>query len=431
MRAACSNSSSGSGPIEVIARSRWRHGRRASGGRTVAAGSSAGPVTTRLRGRARLRRPGAAPRRRPGAPGPRPPPRDRRRAARGRSRRPRPAGRTRHCRRTRRSRPGPRRVRSRRRPPVGATASATTGAATIGRSAATGGGADDRRRRRRAWPRRAPLERPRAPANCGLGRGLDEPVEELDVARRVHRQAQHCRASRAGRSRQAQQGLWPPRRRPSGRCRTWAWSRSSRTSASRTAPSRPAIQPSSSRRARVQAGSRSGANVRRSDRSRRVATRAWCTSSMSPPRRTPGSWRKRRATEPASEAWTTSAAGAAAPDRTGDHVGRVDAPAARARARPSGVGSGCAGTRRRAGARRARPAPPRRRPPSSTSSSRNRAARRRPRPPAPPTSTLTSSSAISASGFAVDVAELPAPAVGAESGDRHEAATREPARGPG
>ena len=52
---------------------------------------------------------------------------------------------------------------------------------------------------------------------------------------------------------------------------------------------------SSSRSASSHSGTSSERNVRRSERSRRVATRAWCTCSGSSPRRTPGSWASRRA----------------------------------------------------------------------------------------------------------------------------------------
>ena len=67
--------------------------------------------------------------------------------------------------------------------------------------------------------------------------------------------------------------------------------RSSRTSASRTRPSSVPSHCSSSRSASAHAASSTGRNVRRSDRRRRVATRAWCTPSGSSPMRTRWSWR--------------------------------------------------------------------------------------------------------------------------------------------
>ncbi len=60
-------------------------------------------------------------------------------------------------------------------------------------------------------------------------------------------------------------------------------------------------------------GSTSERNVRRSERSRRVATRAWCTPSGSTSRRTTGSCRIKRMTESAIARRTTSPADASLP----------------------------------------------------------------------------------------------------------------------
>ena len=59
--------------------------------------------------------------------------------------------------------------------------------------------------------------------------------------------------------------------------------------------------------------SRSGRNVRRSERSRRVATRAWWTPSGSRSSRTIGSWRMRRMTDSAIARRTASPAVASVP----------------------------------------------------------------------------------------------------------------------
>ena len=137
-------------------------------------------------------------------------------------------------------------------------------------------------RARRVGERHAPLRRG------------DEPVEELAVARRAQRPEQlDARVLPAD----APGGRRPRRRRPValGQERGPSLRSSSiSTSVSRTAPSSAASHRSSSRRLATQSGSSSDRNVRRSERSRRVATRAWCTCSGSSPRRTPGSWATRR-----------------------------------------------------------------------------------------------------------------------------------------
>ena len=81
-----------------------------------------------------------------------------------------------------------------------------------------------------------------------------------------------------------------------------------RTSPSRTSPRAPATQRSSSRAVLTQDWSSMVRNVRMSDLSRRVATRAWWTASGSAPMRTPGSCRMRRSTPAAMAARTTSPA---------------------------------------------------------------------------------------------------------------------------
>ena len=81
-----------------------------------------------------------------------------------------------------------------------------------------------------------------------------------------------------------------------------ASSRSSRTSVSRTAPRSCPSHCSSARSATSQSGSTTAPNVRRSDRSRRVATRAWWTPSGSIPIRTAGSRAINRAAEVATAA---------------------------------------------------------------------------------------------------------------------------------
>ena len=137
----------------------------------------------------------------------------------------------------------------------------------------------------------------------------------------------------------------------------------------------------------VHSGSSSGPNVRRFDRSVRIATRAWCTASGSPPVRTIGSWRSRCATDCARTLRITSLAAAPGSTGRGDTSGGSIARGPRART-CFGVGSGA-------------PAPaPRRRLTSgssavwpsgtSTSISRKRAATRR------PSRTETSSSTTSA-----------------------------------
>ena len=78
-------------------------------------------------------------------------------------------------------------------------------------------------------------------------------------------------------------------RSASGSAAAHSSSCSSWTSRSRTAPSTPPSQPSSSR-SLVELAGRASAKSERPARSRRVATRMSCSSSMSSPRRVPGSW---------------------------------------------------------------------------------------------------------------------------------------------
>ena len=83
----------------------------------------------------------------------------------------------------------------------------------------------------------------------------------------------------------------------------------------RRGPCRARRRASGGRRAglRPTPASSRGRKVRRSLRRRRVATRAWWTSSASTPSRTPGSWRRRRITDVLSARRTTSPAVAAPP----------------------------------------------------------------------------------------------------------------------
>ena len=102
--------------------------------------------------------------------------------------------------------------------------------------------------------------------------------------------------------------FFPASRSASASSSSRASRRSSSTSVSRTLPSRPPSHWSSSRTGSLQSSSTTGRKVRRSDRSRRVATRIWWTSSGSSPMRTPGSWAMSFATAPATAAWAISAA---------------------------------------------------------------------------------------------------------------------------
>ena len=139
-------------------------------------------------------------------------------------------------------------------------------------------------------------------------------------------------------------------------------------------------------------GSTSGRNVRRSERKRRVATRAWWTPSGSVSRRTIGSCWIRRTTEAAIARRTTSPA--VAPDASSGTETSGDCEARGPSARTYfGVGSGApapaARNRSTIGVEQAGGVSS----PISTSSSRNLAARRR------PSSTDTSSSTMSASNL--------------------------------
>ena len=234
-----------------------------------------------------------------------------------------------------------------------------------------------------------------------MARRVDEAVEELDVARRAHRAEQLVAGVRPLRREALDHllGRGADRRRAAPRrvrCR-----RSSRTSASRTAPSSPpshfklVAQGRGPLRFEERSGTSAGASA-----DRRVATRAWCTASGSSPRRTPGVVLE-QARRPTTR------------DRALDHLGdrrdvlrrrraRRRAPswrAARARGRPSASG-------------RARPRPASRRrstigaaasagavAASSISSSRNRLTM------VPPSNTVTSSSTSSPSGRPSDAVE--------------------------
>ena len=90
-------------------------------------------------------------------------------------------------------------------------------------------------------------------------------------------------------------------------------------------------------------------NVRRSERSRRVATRAWCTCSGSSPSRTPGSWASRRSDRRWRCARRTTIVDArmSRAEAGGDDVRRFGRGAGRARGRSSGVGSGAPAPARR------------------------------------------------------------------------------------
>ena len=170
-------------------------------------------------------------------------------------------------------------------------------------------------------------------------------------------------------------------------------SRSLSTSASRTSPSSAAIHFSSFRSAATHSSSSRRRKVRRSDRSRRVATRAWCTSSGSSPRRTPGSWRMSRFTPLATVACTSSvnvASGWTAPTRSAMSGGSVARPPRARTILETGSGSPAPAKRSRSATAPSRSFGASR--VSSTSIWRNRSATRR------PSSTETSSSSISASG---------------------------------
>ena len=106
--------------------------------------------------------------------------------------------------------------------------------------------------------------------------------------------------------------------------------RSSNTSPSRTSPRIAAIQPSSSRSADDHSSSTSGRNVRRSERRRRVATRAWWTPSGSTSSRTTGSCRMSRITDSAIARRTMSPARRAGAEVSHCDLGRQRRRAARA-----------------------------------------------------------------------------------------------------
>ncbi len=100
------------------------------------------------------------------------------------------------------------------------------------------------------------------------------------------------------------------RRSPGSRLSISPRRRSISTSKSRTGPSAEASQESSARRASLHAGSSRSRAARRMARRRRVATRSWCSSSVSSPKRVPGSWARSSATCRASATRTCSSAGA-------------------------------------------------------------------------------------------------------------------------
>ena len=134
-------------------------------------------------------------------------------------------------------------------------------------------------------------------------------------------------------------------------------------------PEQPAEPPELvQQRAPARSWSSTGRNVRRSLRSRRVATRAWCTPSSPASRRTMGSCRSRRRTDDATASWNAAAVGG----RSCPAAGTSGSPGASARgprARASfghvvgltGAGGPQARPRRRRSRCRARPArlPPR------------------------------------------------------------------------
>ncbi len=135
---------------------------------------------------------------------------------------------------------------------------------------------------------------------------------------------------------------------------------------------------SSSRIGSLHASSRTGPKVRRSERSRRVATRAWCTASGSLPSRTPGSLPISRGVEVAIAAWTTSAGvDAKSSGRGGTRSGGSAARGPSART-ILGTGSGCPAPAARSRATSAATSVGGADCSSSTSSSRNRAASRHP-----------------------------------------------------
>ncbi len=185
----------------------------------------------------------------------------------------------------------------------------------------------------------------------------------------------------------------PPRRSGSSSVATSACRRSRSTSASRTLPSAAPSHLSSSRNVRTVSWLSSGRNVRRLDRRRRVATRAWCTASGSSPRRTPGSCSTRRVKLTATAAATT----VASDDRLlrGGTARSGGSHAAGPRAR---ITFGCGGAGRAPAARSlstTRASSPTGAPSTtSTSSSRNRSTAW------PPATTVTSSSSISTHGCA-------------------------------
>ena len=146
-------------------------------------------------------------------------------------------------------------------------------------------------------------------------------------------------------------------------------SRSSRTSASRTRPSCSPSQRSSARSDSLHSESSTGRNVRRSERSRRVATRAWWTPSRSSPRRTAASLSTSLAVDLVIAAPTTSASVGHAAERTrrddvGRRQGRLTERPGDLRHRPPASGAGLlepcdqsAGNRRNPSPRAARSRP--------------------------------------------------------------------------
>ena len=209
-----------------------------------------------------------------------------------------------------------------------------------------------------------------AAVSAGLARRLDEPVEQLHVARAAQRR-------RAGAARAtSRRALELPRTgAPRSRLEILALAAAGAPAARRgRARRRARRRASSARRAgtRAQSASSSGRNVRRSLRSRRVPTRIWCSGSTSPSR-VRGSFRMIR----------SHAARDRRPHRVGGRVARPDAVrrddvGRRRRARsPSArtsFGTCSARLRRRPGQRRPRSAraPSRSTPRPSISISRKR-----------------------------------------------------------
>ena len=196
-------------------------------------------------------------------------------------------------------------------------------------------------------------------------RSLRSAVEQLELARASPVVTSRC-----------QQSLRPRARRGSGSSAAFARSSSSSTSVSRTAPSSSPSHLSSSRSASSHSGTSSGRNVRRSERSRRVATRAWCTPSGSSPSRTPGSWREQPDDRGGDRAPDDVAGAVGARPRSATATSGGAGRAARGRGRSSASGRARRRPRPRSRATSGRPARPARPRAISTSSSRNRGAMR-------------------------------------------------------